>query len=87
MQRLNIATSNQEGTMRTVAVFDGRAPGGAARVVKVRYCRDFEEYVCQVTDGGKRREWVDYFTSDKADALATGAEMAGLRAPQGRPEP
>lgn len=61
---------------RLVATFDGMNHHRQPRVVRVRYYADLDEYICEVTDGGKRRDAIDYYTSDKADALATGAAMA-----------
>lgn len=70
--------------MRLVETFEGRGPRGEARVVKVRWYSDVSEYVCEVTDAGKRRDGVDYYTSDKADALATATEMCGFDPVTGR---
>lgn len=62
---------------KTLAVFDGKSPSGLTRTVKVRYYPDLYEYAAEVWDNGKRRDDLDYFTCDKADAFATGADMVG----------
>lgn len=67
---------------RIIATFDGKSPQGAARMVRVRWLPEYGEFICEPTDDGRRREGADYYTSDKADALATAADMCGLRVPK-----
>ena len=68
---------------RKIAQFEGVAPNGAARVVRVYFESDFREYVCRPNDAdrnpGDRRTAhpATYFTDDKADAIATARAMCG----------
>lgn len=60
---------------RTIANLYGTSPGGEARKVRVVYESDYAEYIAEVTDNGKRKPDSDYFTADKADAIATAESM------------
>ena len=69
---------------RTITTYAGRNRRGRPMTIKVRYYSDTEEWVCEVTIDGCRREQADYFTNDRGDALATARYMAGYApAPEG----
>lgn len=69
---------------RLIATYDGRDRAGLPIAVKVRWYADTQEYVCEATINGKRRDAADYFTSDKLDALGTARDMCGHEpAPEG----
>lgn len=66
--------------MRTILSLTGvpRETSAAAvqtRVVHVKYDRDWEEYRCEVTDDGQRREAFDHFTDCREDAVCTARAM------------
>lgn len=58
--------------MKTVGTFQN-----GKRSVKVKFNRDYEEYVAELTVEGKRLPDADYFTNDKDDAIGTAKQMAG----------
>jgi hypothetical protein len=65
---------------RLIERIEGTSPMLTPRVVRIVYDREFAEYRCMVTDDRQRRPAVDYYTPDKADALATARHMCGLPA-------
>jgi hypothetical protein len=67
-------------SLRTIERIEGTSPMLKPRVVRITYDREFAEYRCMVTDDRQRRPAVDYYTPDKADAIATARAMCGLRA-------
>ena len=71
-------------SVRIIAEFTGTAPDGTPRRVKVYFDSDIREYVARVWDNDsnlglplRRHSAVDYFTEDKADALATARQICG----------
>lgn len=65
-------------SVRKIADCDGRSPSGKVRHVRVVYNTELEEFVCRVTDDGKRREGIDYYTPSKSDAVKTAVYLCGL---------
>lgn len=60
---------------RTIAKFEGAGSGAHATTAIVRYDSELAEYVVSLNRAGVEQTSANYFTDDRADALATAKAM------------